>query len=170
MTTIRLLNSDDAQIFRILRIEGVNESPGAFGESVVEVTGKSLAGFVDHLGSHGRGDFVVGAFDESNNLIGMVGFYRAPYAKLSHKGTLWGMYVTPAERGKGVGRVLVLAAIKGVRNMTGVLQINLCVSASNTVAKHLYESLGFRIYGIEPNAIHIDGVYVDEVLMQFSLL
>ncbi len=109
---IRLLNHDDTEIFRILRIEAVHESPSAFAESIVGVTEKSLADFADHLDSHERGDFVLGAFDDANQLMGIVGFYRAIHAKKSHKGTLWGIYVTPAKRQQGVGRALVAAAIE----------------------------------------------------------
>ncbi len=29
--------------------------------------------------------------------------------------------------------------------------------------------MGFQVYGIEQNAIHVDGVYLDEALMQLLL-
>ncbi|MCD6026152.1 MAG: GCN5-related N-acetyltransferase [Solimicrobium sp.] len=166
---IRLLNSDDITIYREFRIQAIHESPHSFGESAVEVTKKSLASFSAQLQSHGRGDFVLGAFDEATHLTGVVGFYRAIPSNLSHKGTLWGMYVAPGKRHQGIGSTLVTAAIERAGNLPGILSINLCVTASNVAARRLYESKGFQVYGIEPKALCIDGVYFDEVLMQLML-
>jgi ribosomal protein S18 acetylase RimI-like enzyme len=49
------------------------------------------------------------------------------------------------------------------------LQLNLSVVKSNEPARHLYESQGFQIYGVEQNAIHVDGMFLDEALMHLSL-
>lgn len=163
---IRLLNHDDTKIFCVLRSEAVYESPSSFAESINEITEKPFSDFSYQLDSHGRGDFVLGAFDQANKLIGVVGFYRAAHAKKSHKGTLWGMYVIPECRQKGIGSALVSAAIERAKNLPNILHITLCVTAINDVAKRLYESMGFQIYGVEKNAIHIDGKFFDEVLMQ----
>jgi len=167
---IRALNRSDAAIFRDLRIEAIQDTPVAFGESLVEVTLKTLEDFANHLDSHDRGDFVLGAFDLAETLIGVVGFFRTPYSKLLHKGTIWGMYVRPANRRNNVGTALLTAAIERVRNMPGVNRVNLAVSSSNTSARRLYEKLGFRIYGTEPGSISIDGSCYDEDLMQLALI
>lgn len=53
--------------------------------------------------------------------------------------------------------------------MAALLQINLCVTTVNEAAKHLYESQGFQVYGVEKNAINVDGEYLDEALMQLLL-
>lgn len=166
---IRLLSHDDTNIFRALLIEAVHESPSAFDESIIEITEKSFAEFADELSSHECGDFVLGAFDEANHLMGIVGFYRTAHGKKSHKGTLWGMYVTPANRQQGVGCALITSAIQRAKQVSGVLQLNLSVVKSNEPAKRLYESQGFQIYGVEQNAIHVDGTYLDEELMYLSL-
>jgi ribosomal protein S18 acetylase RimI-like enzyme len=163
---IRLLTHEDTEIFRTLRINAVVESPSAFAESISEVTEKSHADFSAQLDSHGRGDFVLGAFDDASNLIGIVGFYRAVHEKKRHKGTLWGMYVTPEKRKQNIGSELVSALIEHTKNLSCITQIVLCVTTTNEAAKRLYESKGFQIYGVEHHDIHIDGVYLDEALMQ----
>ena len=166
---IRLLSHDDTNIFRALLIEAVHESPSAFAESIIEVTEKSFVEFADQLSSHECGDFVLGAFDDINHLIGIVGFYRIVHEKKSHKGTLWGIYVTPANRQQGVGCALIAAAIARAKKLSGILQLNLSVVKSNEPARRLYESHGFQIYGVEQNAIHVDGMYLDELFMHLSL-
>src|SRR5258707_532281 len=99
---IRLLNAKDAGSYRTIRLEAVHDAPLAFAESTAEAREKSFDDFVNYLDSHERGDFVLGAF-EDDTLIGVVGFFRTAHSKHSHKGTIWGMYVRPAYRRRGVG-------------------------------------------------------------------
>ena len=160
---IRLLNRHDAAIFRSIRLEAVQDSPLAFAESVAEANDKSLIDFENYLDSHGRGDFVLGDFD-GEKLIGVIGFFRSAHRKHFHKGTIWGMYVTPAYRSRGVG-----AALFKTRSLTGLRQINLTVTSGNAAAKRLYEKAGFRVFGIEPAGLNLEGGYFDEELMQLLL-
>ncbi|HEY2988755.1 MAG TPA: GNAT family N-acetyltransferase [Candidatus Binatia bacterium] len=149
---IRLLDCNDAQIFRSIRLEAVHDTPMAFAESVAEAKGRSLADFENYLDSHNRGDFVLGAFDERDALVGVVGFYREAHVQYFHKGVIWGMYVKPAFRRRGVGAALLSAAIERTRTLAGIRRVNLAVTSPNGAAKRLYERLGFRVYGIEPAA------------------
>lgn len=167
---IRLLNEKDAALFHALRLKAVIDAPTAFTESVDEVTNRSLEECADQLQSHGKGDFVLGAFDDNNRLVGMVGFYRAVHDKQSHRGTLWGMYVAPEGRQQGIGSVLIKSAIEQAKKLPEISNITLCVTASNESARRLYESLGFQICGTEQRALKIDGVYFDEILMQLLLM
>lgn len=41
-------------------------------------------------------------------------------------------------------------------------QLNLGVVSTNEPAKRLYESMGFKTYGIEKRAIKMNGVYNDD--------
>ncbi len=165
---IRPLNVKDAGIYRTIRLEAVQDSPLAFAESAAEAREKSFDDYVNYLDAHARGDFVLGAFDDEK-LIGVVGFYRTAHRNHLHKGTLWGMYVRPVYRRRGVGAALILAAVESARRTSGVRRINLSVNASNAAAKHLYEKTGFRVYGVEPGALGVDGSYFDEELMQLVL-
>jgi ribosomal protein S18 acetylase RimI-like enzyme len=169
MMNIRLLTPEDVSIFRALRIEAIKDAPSAFTESTKEITQKSDLACIDQLLEHGKGDFVLGAFDDSNRLVGMLGFYRAMHDKQFHKGTLWGMYVTPDQRQHGIGRLLMAAAIERARNLSGIVYLTLCVTASNHTARRFYESMGFQVCGTERKALCIDGVYFDEMMMQLLL-
>lgn len=166
---IRLLNQDDAAIFRALRLKAIVEAPSAFTESITEITNKSVADCADQLQSHGKGDFVLGAFDDNNHLVGMVGFYRAMHDKQSHRGTLWGIYVAPEGRQQGIGGALITAAIEHAKKLPAMSNITLCVTSSNELAKRFYESKGFCAFGTEQRALKIDGVYFDETAMQLLL-
>jgi ribosomal protein S18 acetylase RimI-like enzyme len=91
----------------------------------------------------------------------MIGLVRASKAKQRHKATVWGMYVTPRARNKGVGRALVEAAIEHARGW-GLDQLQLTVTEAAPHAKRLYESAGFRHWGQERRALHWKGRFVDE--------
>ena len=80
-----------------------------------------------------------------------------------HVGRL-GMGVRAAWRGQGIGRRLAEAALKAADEI-GLERVELEVYASNTVAMHLYETLGFAREGRHFHARKLDGVYDDVVTM-----
>jgi ribosomal protein S18 acetylase RimI-like enzyme len=108
--------------------------------------------------------FVLGAFDQ-NLLVGTVAFVRETGMKTAHKGNVYGMFVAPEMRGKGVGKLLLLELIKKAKHGDGLEQINLSVISGNGTAKKLYQALGFEVYGVERNALKYNGEYFDEELM-----
>jgi ribosomal protein S18 acetylase RimI-like enzyme len=46
--------------------------------------------------------------------------------------------------------------------MVGVRQIRLGVNVTNTGARALYRSIGFASYGVEPDALQVDGIFYGE--------
>lgn len=105
-----------------------------------------------------------GAFDELT-LSGVVGIQRENMHKLNHKAFLWGVYVAPEARNKGVGRRLVAQALNYAFAMNGVRQMNLGVNAQNAPAIALYEAAGFKRFGLEQGFMIVDGMLQDELLM-----
>lgn len=108
-----------------------------------------------------EGNFVVGAFDEGGQLVGVAGFYREKHLKLLHKGVVWGMYVAPEARGRGVGRALLSAVIERARSLAGLEQIVLDVVTVNEAARSLYRAQGFQVYALEQRAMKQAGEYYD---------
>lgn len=70
--------------------------------------------------------------------------------------------MTPAFRGRGVGRELMVNLIARAKSQDGLEQIVLTVTTQQVAARRLYESLGFVQFGHEPRALCVDGRYVDE--------
>jgi ribosomal protein S18 acetylase RimI-like enzyme len=99
---------------------------------------------------------------EQDELCGFVAVLHPQRAKLRHCVELAGMYVAPALRRRRMGRALLKAAIEHIRSIPGVRQIKLGVNAINLAAKTLYESIGFQSYGVEPDAINVDGTFYGE--------
>ncbi|TCP54473.1 acetyltransferase (GNAT) family protein [Tumebacillus sp. BK434] len=167
---VRNLGPDDAASFRALRLRGLQEYPQAFGSSYEEerhVTLESdIAAFASRVAPH---NFIAGAFLKDGSLVGMIGFVQQQKNKLKHKGMIWGMYVIPELHGTGAGSKLMQHLIDEVKRLPEVTQIQLAVVTTNEPAKRLYERKGFQVYGVEKDALRVDGIVYDEYLMALYL-
>jgi len=159
-----MLGPADAAAYQALRLRGLRESPTAFSSSYEEEAERSVAEVVARVTPAADGSkCVFGAFVD-DALGGVAGFMRPMRPKLLHTSELVGMYVAPEQRRLHFGRALVEAVVAHARAQSGVEQIKLGVNAANEPAKGLYRACGFGRYGVEPNAIRVDGVYYDEEL------
>ena len=169
---IRRLVAADAQIYWETRNRGLAEFPDAFTTTLAEGAAtppEKLALRFGNNGDSGSGHFVLGACAEDGMLAAQVGFERAARSKSRHKGTLIGMYVVPEFRCCGLGKQLVAALIAEVRALAGLEQINLTVTHSNAKARALYLKAGFVSFGVEKNALKVDGTYYDKEYMTLTL-
>jgi ribosomal protein S18 acetylase RimI-like enzyme len=160
---IRFLNSEDVVVYRDLRLQALKESPTAFGSSYEQECCFSLTDFAARLRPHDdSANGIFAAFDDTDKLIGMLGFSRESRLKRSHIGSLWSMYVLPEFRRQGVGAALLDEALSHARQLDGLRQIILTVTTNNLAALSLYRSRGFERFGLERNALFFDGTYFDE--------
>lgn len=167
--SLRRLSEDDADSYQRLRLEGLQSEPRAFTESAAEHNAVPLVTIRTRLGSRSAADnFVLGAFDD-NQLIGMAGFFRRRDAKASHRGHIWGVYISGKYRGHKVGHALLTELLALARALPGLEQITLGVGSYNIPARRLYETMGFEVYGREIRALKIGDEYVDEDLMVLHL-
>jgi ribosomal protein S18 acetylase RimI-like enzyme len=160
---LRRLTPDDAALYRDIRLEGLANSPDAFGSTREAEEERPIETFAERLTT----SYVVGAFS-GERLVGVAGFYVQAGPKHAHKGMLWGMYVRPGYRGLGIGRTLVEAIVEHARERVELLQ--LVVISDNLAARRLYEGLGFVEYGVEWRATKYRGRYHDDVLMVLPLV
>jgi ribosomal protein S18 acetylase RimI-like enzyme len=163
---IRSLEISDAAALFELRRHALRDAPSAFLASPEDDLGSSEDAVRQLLGRAPE-SVVFGAWNQT--LVGMLGFNRSSQIKSAHKAQLWGMFVIPSFRGRGLGEELLLAAIAHARVSDGITSMQLCVSESATSAKRLYERLGFRTWGVEPDAIRYQGQSFADHHMALSL-
>lgn len=152
---VRRLTEDDAERFRKIRLEALERHPETFQATYESAAELPLDAYVQRLRQYALfGGFI------GDELCGFVGFYPLTNPKISHKGLMWGMYVTENARGTGLAEAMVEAVVDYARDK--VEQILLSVIEDNERAKRFYEKMGFEPYGLERRALKIDDRYYDE--------
>ena len=180
-TPIRPTTAADAAALRGLRLEALRTEPLAFTADLAETAARPDEWWRE-LAAHGRtgvggggggggiaAPAVVMVIDAgSGQLGGMAGVIAAPQPKLAHAGTVWGVYVRPPLRGRGLAAALVRACAAWAADRS-LVTVRLSVAAGNDAARRCYERCGFAVYGVEPLAIQWEGRYYDEALMALRL-
>lgn len=165
--SIRRLNEADVEPYRAVMLEAYEQHPDAFTSSAAERASLPLSWWQDRLGAQGD-QRVFGAFDDGT-LIGVAGLRFERGDKVNHKATLFGMYVQPRGRGRGVAKALVQAVLEGAAERAGVSVVQLTVTEGNTIAEQVYASCGFVRFGLEPFAMRVADRYVEKVHMWCAL-
>ncbi|HEY5755891.1 MAG TPA: N-acetyltransferase [Steroidobacter sp.] len=164
---LRSLTEADAEAFQRLRLEGLRDAPEAFAADFEVSAALSLDQFAATLRAV-DGNVVIGAF-AGRDLVGIGGFYCNREIKLRHKGTIWGVYITPAYRGRGVARRLIERLVEHAAGDPQIQQINITVTAVNARARQLYVGMGFETWGLERRALLIAGRHYDDEHMVLFL-
>jgi RimJ/RimL family protein N-acetyltransferase len=164
---IRELRDADIEAYVALRRDSLLEAPLAFAASPADDIASSPEA-IRELFRRAPESVILGAF--TPDLAGAAGVYRDRHLKSSHKAHLWGMYVAPRHRRQGLASEILRAVLHHARTLAGVSCVHLSVSSSAVEARRLYERAGFRVWGIEPDALRHDGHTVDEYHMALQLI
>jgi RimJ/RimL family protein N-acetyltransferase len=99
----------------------------------------------------------------NEQLIGAVHAQRGIFRNQDN--TTLGIAIANQWRGKGLGRLLLQEMITRVEHIWHPKNIYLNVVSSNTHARRLYESLGFRLIARLPRWYEYNGKYLDEFIL-----
>lgn len=137
--TIDLCGVHDWEDLRAIRLEALSNTPEAYGSTYEESVRQS-----DALWKNAASTRLYYLARRDGRVVGMVsgGFNDA------HPGTRWlyGMYVTPSERGSGTAALLVQSIGVWAKDH-GVDDVYLHVGSSVPRARAFYERIGFRPTG-----------------------
>jgi RimJ/RimL family protein N-acetyltransferase len=169
MSRARRLTHEDAARLHVLRRDALFAEPTAFGASPEDCAFREPAAVEAHLTNPDRAVFAIADPDRPEHLVAMAGIIRETRKKQQHRSSIWGAYVSHSHRGRGLGRAVVEACVHHARTWTSVESVALSVSAESTAARALYESLGFVIWGTEPDSLRVDGLEVGQHHMVLKL-
>lgn len=158
---VRRLQASDAGEYRAIRLSALKTAPDAFGATHAAEASKPMGDHAARL----KSSVVLGAY-EDGRIVGMIGLAKGTGLKEAHKGFMWGFYVEPGHRKRGIGAALIDALLQEARD--AVEQVTLSV-VEGTAATALYERFGFARYGVEPRALKSDAGYFDATLMVLFL-
>jgi RimJ/RimL family protein N-acetyltransferase len=164
---IRPLEIDDFGAFLEIQRDALIHAPEVFGSDYDWFEALSILSKEQRYEKYMNFpyQYLLGAVDEEGQIMGMIGFSSDHNkAKTRHKGKVWGMYVRPTNRGKGLASDLVNTVLTSAQDI-GCELIQLAVGTRNEASYSLYLRMGFTVYGTEARAMKIDDEYVDEYLM-----
>ena len=164
---LRKLKASDGECYYNLYRKALSEVPLLFLESFEEFDKKSIQDIENMISDQVKlgTSFILGAFDDFENLVGFIGFRRESSLRLNHNGFIWGLYVSQKARGDNLGKALIRQTLKEASQISGIKQVKLQLEAENSRAKELYESFGFEVWGREPSAVRVEAVYYDDYHM-----
>jgi len=157
---VRPIRPGEGALLRAVRLAALEANPGAFLETRDEVAAD--AGDVwgaRAAASTGEGDQLVLLALDDGAPVGMAGIAREIGQRRRHRATLWGVWLDPAHRGRGVGRRLVQGALDWAAERD-VRAVYLEVVENEDPSWSLYGRLGFVRREVDPFGAHVDGRFV----------
>ncbi|GAA0222150.1 GNAT family N-acetyltransferase [Actinomadura nitritigenes] len=137
MATVRLLEIGDWALYRSVRLASLAESPAAFWSSLAREEAFAPSVWQDRLAA--RNTFLAETADGPAGLAAVVPDEGAA-------AELVGMWVAPSARGRGIGDLLVRAALEWTADR-GFAELRLWVFEGNRHAERLYARHGFARTG-----------------------
>ncbi|MEP6831761.1 MAG: GNAT family N-acetyltransferase [Gemmatimonas sp.] len=142
---IRAATAADAVAIRSLH-QTVATRSGGIARYADEISDEYVNEFITR--SLKNGIIVVAESTENHALLGELHTYPYGIRRLAHVLTSLTVVIHPDAQGQGVGRRLFESLIDEVReHRSEILRIELIVQESNTHARRLYDSVGFREEG-----------------------
>jgi len=172
---VRPLDPGDAEQYRALRLASLRDFQCAHGPDYEEALAQPLSWSEKRLA---RPDyFWFGAFDGAPDaevdlapLVGAICLRTLEGRRLRHSASLNSLMVRQDYQGRGIARRLTAHLIGFARSLGHLRQLTLEVNEQNVPARRLYDSVGFRQFGLEPDAIFHEGRYYAKQHLQLFLV
>ena len=164
---IIILTPDRWREAKQLRLEALLEEPTAFASSY----GEELA-FRDNVWiarlatAYERGGNLTFFAAVDGALVGMAGATWPAREKTRHVATLYGVYVSPEQRGKGIAAQLMRRLLAELSALPQLEKVGLTVNSACEPAVRLYQRLGFERVGRARRELRVGEQYCDLLYME----
>ncbi len=136
------IEPDDWERVRAIRLRALLDAPDAFATTFAEDESRPLGQWRTWLENIDAATFIATPDDRDVGLV-----FTFPYVGVDRAAGLFGMWVAPEHRGKGIAGDLIDAIVAWAR-ARGYARVVLDVADTNLPAVRLYESKGFVRTGV----------------------
>jgi GNAT superfamily N-acetyltransferase len=145
MSVVRRLQAGDADLLRAVRLSALADAPGAFSSTLEAERDAPLSHWRQRVqeSADGQTGVVFAAIDDEGPFA-MAGAYLPDEQR--DRCVLWGMWVRPRSRRRGVGVKLVDAVVVWARDR-GLQSVELSVTDAVPGARAFYVQRGFQPVG-----------------------
>ncbi len=165
---VRRLIPADIDAFFAIRLRALGIAPTAFNTTLEEDQRSGPSRFMATLADESNTKAIFGAVID-DKIVAILAILQEERSQTRHKASISSVFVDVDHRRKGLATQLLDVAIHFAQNEMLVSAIYLSVESKNSSAITLYESRGFKIWGIEPRAMLRDGVFYDQAQMVLVL-
>ena len=145
-----------------LRLEALLAEPSAFASSYEDELAFGDDVWIARLKSaYERDGNLTFVAEVDGALVGMAGAGWSAKAKLRHVAGVYGVYVSPWIRGRGIASALLRRLLEELRTLRQIEKVSLTVNSESIAAVRLYEKLGFEIVGAARRELKDAGRYYD---------
>ncbi|MCY4246240.1 MAG: GNAT family N-acetyltransferase [Chloroflexi bacterium] len=143
---------------RALRLHALRTAPSAFAASYVDELAFADEIWLARADSAARRAGNMTWFAQvDGELAGMAGASWSQREKTRHVAQVYGVYVLPAQRGKGIGSALMQRLLDELARIEQVEKVSLQVNSASRAALALYTKLGFVTIGTAICELKVDG-------------
>lgn len=160
---IRLFDPLEWRFYKAIRLKALQTDPGVFGSNHLKESARADDEWKSALSDSGLGVFGVFHYGD---IIGMTGIYVDKDD--STRAGLWGSWLEPKWRGKGISEVMYKARIEWARQHPEVTCIRVSHRKSNTASKMANRKHGFE-FTHEGERTWPDGVTEAEVFYELKV-
>ena len=147
------LRPTDAAQYRALMLDAYASQPDAYTSTVAERESLPLDWWRARIAERDAPAEMVLGIRIDGRWCGLAGLQFEARERRRHQALLFGMWVTPVARRRGVGMALVQAVLAQAAARPAIEVVHLTVADGNRDARALYERCGFRPWGVEPMAV-----------------
>jgi len=158
-STIKKLTRDDWKVYKELRLQMLSEEPQAYSQTLEELSERSNDEWKEKTASNVMSILAIWI---DGKLAGMNGLFYENKETVA----IWGMFIRKPHRRKGLGKKLMEAIEKELKNDAAVKKLRVYITPSQVPAWQLYVKLGFAEVVKIPGKTRSNGEKYDEILLE----
>lgn len=163
--SIRKIAEPDWQTFREIRLNALESDPKVFGSNYGKEVNKSEQDWKDWTGAKYQAIFFV---CDDEKPIGMTGIFIPQDTVEKSKAVLWGSWLAPEYRRKGLSELMYKARIDWAKQQPEIRRIEVSHRESNLASKYANQKHGFKFIKEEDRVWH-DGTTEKDVIYELKI-